>query len=304
MSPGFPPFAEFEIREAGLEDVATLFVTHAAVTSTGAGQLLEWTRLLEERLEAGGRAWLLLRRRQPAGYALIDPLPGLPGIVDLTGGIVPAGQRRGLGSKLLSEVITTIRQPGIRQLSCRVENLDEGPALFLMKHGFTVEHEECLLQLNDLSRLPPIPDHPSGNLTTYPRSKAVAEFCKLYERSFAGMPWSQPYTEAEVESILSEAEDLRFMENSAETIGVIWLEALGDGQARIEPLGVAQNYQGSGYGRRLLVAALHEFRRRKIGMVEIGLWRENVAAMHLYQSLGFIEVGNWYYLAYDLAPVA
>jgi mycothiol synthase len=300
MDPRFPPFMYLEIREAGPDDAATLFIVHAAIASADAGQLFEWTRLLEERLETGGRAWLGFRGRQVAGYALIDPLPGLPGVVDLTGGIIPAGQRQGWGSELLSEVIAISRQAGIRQLSCRVDNLADGPATFLVKRGFTIDHEECLLQLADLSQLPPIPDHPPGNLITHSRPKAVAEFCRLYERSFTGLPWSQPYTEAEVESILSKAEDLLFMENSVETIGVAWLEELGDGQARIEPLGVAQNYQGSGHGRRLLLAALHEFRRRKGSVVEIGLWRDNAAAMRLYQSLGFIEVANWYYLAHDL----
>jgi ribosomal protein S18 acetylase RimI-like enzyme len=304
MSSRIPPFINFETREAGPDDAATIFIVHAAVAAADAGQLLEWTRQLEERLEAGGRAWLAFRERQATGYALIDPLPGLPGIVDLTGGIILPGRRQGLGSNLLSEVITRTRQAGIRHLSCRVETLDKGPAAFLMKQGFTIEHEECLLRLADLSRLPPIPIHPPGNFITYSRPKAIAEFCKLYERSFAGVPWSQPYTETEVESILSKSEDLIFLENSTETIGVVWLEALGDGQARIEPLGIAQNYQGMGHGRRLLLAALHEFRRRKVNMVEIGLWRDNMAAMHLYQSLGFIEVGNWYYLAYDLTSMA
>jgi ribosomal protein S18 acetylase RimI-like enzyme len=304
MSSRIPPFINFEIREAGPDDAATIFIVHAAVADADAGQLFEWTRLLEERLEAGGRAWLGFRGRQAAGYALIDPLPGLPGVVDLTGGIIPAAQRQGWGSELLSRVIATSRQAGIRQLSCRVENLDEGPAAFLMQHGFMIDHEECLMQLADLSRLPPIPDHPPGNLINYSRTKAVAEFCRLYERSFAGLPWSQPYTETEVESILSKAEDLLFLENSVEPIGVAWLEELGSEQTRIEPLGVAQNYQGSGHGRRLLLAALHEFRRRKVSLVEIGLWRDNTVAMRLYQSLGFIEVANWYYLAHDLGSMA
>jgi hypothetical protein len=49
-----------------------------------------------------------------------------------------------------------------------------------------------------------------------------------------------------------------------------------------------------------LLGALHSLRRQGARLVEIGLWRQNAVAMNLYQSLGFFETGNWYYLACDL----
>ena len=50
----------------------------------------------------------------------------------------------------------------------------------------------------------------------------------------------------------------------------------------------------------MLLAALHNLRRRGARVVEIGLWRQNAPAMNLYISLGFKEAANWYYLACDV----
>lgn len=294
------PADGYRIRVAGPEDAADLFVTQAAVIPMDAGQLLAWAQELEERLEAGGRAWLIAAGRRPIGYALLDPLPGLPGVYDLSGGIIPVWQRQGAGTALLQHILNAAGASGAVQLSCRVDELAGEIAPFLLRRGFFIEHEECILELAALDDLPPVPLEPGGRILTIPRDRAVAEFCRLYERSFAGTRWSQPYTPEEVEGMLTGAEDIMFLEMGGAAIGVVWLELLGDGRGRVEPIGIDRAYQGQGHGRRLLLAALHELHRRGTNLVEIGLWRENAGAMHLYQSLGFREVANWYYLAYDL----
>lgn len=295
------PEFHYQIREVDPDDMAALFVVHAAITPTGAGLLLEWTQELEERLESGGRAWVIARGRRAAGYATIDPLPGLPGVYDLAGGIVPARRRQGLGGRLLRHVQTMAAETGARQLSGRVQRLEDETATFMLHHGFFVEHEECLLELADLSDLPPTPVDPPGEQVTYSQGRAVSEFCRVYDTAFAGKAWSQPYTEIEVAAMLAQPEDLLFTIRDGEPIGVVWHEVLPDGRGRVEPLGIAPEFQGRGYGRRLLLAALHELRRRRARVVEIGTWRDNAAALGLYGSLGFVEVDNWFYLAYDVA---
>ncbi len=303
MSTRISLFDPYEIRDYHPDDAAPLFVAHAAIAAAEADQLLTWTHLLEERLEAGGHVWLAARGQRLAGYAAIDPLPGLPGVVDLSGGVVPAWRRQGLGTRLLRHVETAATALGVRQLSCRMDTLEDEAARFLMGRGFFVEHEECMLELADLSELPVEPAGPPGEIVTYPQARAVAEFCRLYERSFEGAPWSQPYTEAEVSATLARPEDLLFLTQDGEPIGVVWHERLPDGRGRVEPLGIARAHQGRGHGRRLLLAALHGLRRQGALLVEIGLWRQNDPAMNLYQSLGFTEATNWYYLARDLPVV-
>jgi ribosomal protein S18 acetylase RimI-like enzyme len=289
------PFAPFEIRSAGPQDAAALFIVHAAIAPADAGQLLDWTADMEERLESGAQAWLIALARQPTGYALIDALPGLPGVYDLSGGIVPARRRQGLGGRLLAHAARAAG-PDARRFSCRVERLEDETAVFLLRRGFAVEHEECLLELTDLESLPPMPAGAPGDLITYPAERAVPEFLRLYAAAFDGLPWSQPYSRTEVVAALARPEDLLFVAVGGEPIGVVWQELLPDDRGRIEPIGIARAHQGRGHGRRLLRAVLDALRRRGARSVEIGLWRQNAAAMNLYQSLGFGEVANWYYL--------
>lgn len=247
-----------------------------------------------------GRVWVAASGRSLHGYVALSALPGLPGLVDLTGGVTPKRRRQGLGGQLLAHAVGHAPALGARHLSARVERLEDDTARFLLRRDFTVGHEECLLELYDLSALPPVPDAPGLAVVTLPRERAIAEFIRLYDQSFAGRPWSQPYTEAEVAAGLGRAEDLLFAMRGGVPVGVVWSERLPNGRGRIEPIGVVSAHQGQGYGRRLLLAALRNLRRQGATVVEIGLWRDNAAAMHLYKSLGFREVANWYYLARDL----
>jgi len=295
-------FDAYDIRDYHADDAAALFVLRAAVEPVDAGEMLAWTEALEERLEGGTRVWLLARGRRLAGYALVEPLPGLPGVYDLSGGVTPARRRRGLGGRLLAHVAAQAPALGAQQLSTRVEQLDDEAAVFLLRRGFAVEHEECLLELADLSALPPVPDAPGVAVVALPRRQAVAEFLRLYQQSFDGRPWSQPYSEVEVAATLTRADDLLFATVEGRPVGVVWHERLPDGRGRVEPIGIAAAHQGQGLGRRLLLAALHSLRAQRASLVEIGLWRTNEVAMHLYKGLGFTEVANWYYLARDLTP--
>lgn len=294
------PFLPFEAREIRPDETAALFVVHAAIAPVDAGQLLDWTQELEERLEAGSRAWVVARGWRLAGYAAVDQLPGLPGVYYLTGGIVPARRRQGLGTMLLRHVQEVVADAGIRQLSCRVADLEDDTAGFLLRRGFYVEHEECLLALDDFSGLPPLRDELSLSLAVFPQAEAVAHFLRVYDDSFTGMAWSQPYTEAEVFALLAQPDDLLFAVIEGRPVGVIWHEMISTEIGRVEPLGVAHGYQGQGIGRRLLLAALEGLRQRGAREVQIGVWRTNHAAMALYTSLGFVESDNWYFLAHDV----
>ena len=293
-------FDAYDIRDYRPDDTAALFVVAAAIELLDAGQMVAWTEELEGRVESGARVWVLARGRRLAGYAAVESLPGLPGVYDLSGGVVPARRGRGLGGRLLAYVAAHAPALGASELSARVERLEDEAAVFLLQRDFAVEHEECLLELSDLSALPPVPDAPGVAFVTLSRQQAIAEFGRLYDQSFAGRPWSQPYTPAEVAATLGQADDLLFATLDGQPIGVVWHERLPDGRGRVEPIGIAAAQQGRGHGRRLLLAALHSLRRQGAAPVEIGLWRSNEVAMHLYKGLGFTEVANWYYLARDL----
>jgi ribosomal protein S18 acetylase RimI-like enzyme len=68
----------------------------------------------------------------------------------------------------------------------------------------------------------------------------------------------------------------------------------------IEPIGIVPLHQGQGFGRLLLLLAIHRLAEGGHNAVKIGLWASNYVALHLYHSVGFRPVGRRYYLARDL----
>lgn len=293
------PIPRYVVKEIGPRDIAGFVAVYADVNGDRS-RPAEGADGFVEQLATGAHLWVIgPETMEPAGYAIIDPIPGLPGVYDFRGGVVPTARRRGLGAALLSHVQTTAGAAGVRRLSVRVDALADEAAVFLLRRGFVVEHEEVLLQRESRAALPPIPAEPSGDLVTYPRPRAIREFCRLYLESFQDRPWSQPYSEAEVEETLVDAEDLLFMEVAGRPIGVAWQQTPFNEPGEVEPLGIIPEYHGRGYGRRLLLAALHHL-RRGAATLQIGAWRQNTIALNLYKSVGFSEVQNWYYLSCDL----
>ena len=63
------------------------------------------------------------------------------------------------------------------------------------------------------------------------------------------------------------------------------------GCAEIEDLFVVVAYRRQGVGRRLLVVAEREARRRRFGKLGLAVGVENLAARRLYQRQGFVDTG-------------
>jgi ribosomal protein S18 acetylase RimI-like enzyme len=294
--------SSYTVRPYTPGDEAAMYTVTATLHAADAGDLLGWTLRLEETLEAGGAAWVAARGKRVNGYAILAPVPGLPGVFELTGGVATPWQGRGLGTNLLAAVKADAPAVGARRLSCFVADLTGESGRFLLNRGFFVEHEECLLERDMALGLPDAGEHPELAVRTLPRETAVALFPTLYETSFAGLPWAQPYSAAETEALLDRADDLLFLVRGEEPVGFAWLETELAGMGRIEPFGIVADHQGRGYGAWLLRAALARLRERRVAVARLGLWRENTAAMTLYQKAGFNETSNWYYLAYDFVP--
>ncbi len=254
-------------------------------------------RHLAHILATGGRAWVIADADELAGYATVSPVSGLEGVVELEGLISPAWQRQGLAGRLLDHLIEQLTGTAVRQLSCCVSSADSPAARFLRRHHFFVEHEEWLMILADLAELPPMP---AANLRSFSRSLAITEFCALYQQSFAGFPWYQPYTPAEVAAALDEPADLCFLVLQGKPAGFVWTHRVDRRLGQIEPLGVMAPLRGQGHGRTLLLAGLHQLAGQGCQAVNIGLWRDNQVALNLYKSLGFQHQQTLTYLAYNL----
>ena len=194
-----------------------------------------------------------------------------------------------------------MQQTAVQQVSCQVRTLDNPAARFLRKHGFYVEHEEWQMMRADLRHLPQPVEKDGVKIVTQRRAEAVRHFHHLFSTSFAGLPWDQPYSPQEIDTALDIAVDILFLTLDSKPIGFAWLHLQASGLGMVEPLGVLPEYQQQGYGRFLLLSALHELARRGASRAPIGAWRANQTAIHLYQSLGFTHHETITFLAYDLA---
>jgi ribosomal protein S18 acetylase RimI-like enzyme len=76
-------------------------------------------------------------------------------------------------------------------------------------------------------------------------------------------------------------------------VGVNLVIASGDELASIIEISVDPAYQGRGLGRSLMAAALQVLRRDRYARAELAVTEDNAAAIHLYESLGFVDVGRF-----------
>lgn len=249
--------------------------------------------------------WLMWQDGELIGYTAVTPLPGLPHIYELEGGIRPDKRRQGLGSQLLQRVITAVKQQISQpsQLSYQLTDSTDPVAHFLRRHAFYPEHKEFSLAIDaeQLAAIGPIPPPRPASLAIarFPLASAIAHFRALYDRAFAGHAWHQPFSAEEVEATLDDPRDMLFLVAGETPIGFAWLRL--DGEAgEIEPIGIVPDYQGQGNGRYLLLQALQTLRKRGAQQVTISAWADNQPAIHLYQSVGFQRTQTRLYLARDL----
>ena len=289
------------MRAAEPAEAAALARLYATLTDPDAATLLLPPAAFARRLQAdhpgGVRYWLAYRDRRPVGYASVSPAPGLPGVYDLDGGVLPDHRRQGGGSRLLMAIVGALRAQGARRQSHPTPSLDTQAARFLLSHDFVVGHREMQLQRADLEALsvPALP--PSIRLQTFARPVAADHFRHLYEAAFRDSPWYQPYhSAAEVETELDRATDLLFLTAGSRVVGFAWLRGPLDGVGEIEPIGLIPRWRGQGLGRVLLLAALDRQRRRGAARAQVALWRDNERALALYRSLDFRPVGQRYFL--------
>ncbi|HEX6383355.1 MAG TPA: GNAT family N-acetyltransferase [Anaerolineae bacterium] len=288
------------VRHYDHSDAVALTPIHNAVYPDEPRMTASFQQHTASLEQAGGNAWVVEAKGEVVGYAAVTPIPGLDGILGLEGFIAPAYRRQGLGSRLLLYVIQELEQSGAGQLSHYVTTVDAPAAHFLRHHGFFIEHEEWVMVLPELTHLPPLLPPTGCHLQTFNRSQAIQYFCSLYDQSFSNHRWYQPYSHAEVAATLDGAADILFLVCAFRPVGFVWTRMAESGAGEIEPLGVAKPYQGRGYGRFLLLAGLHRLKERGAQKVALGAWRDNKAALHLYQSLGFQHAYTRTYLAYDL----
>ena len=265
----------------------------------------EWSaRRLDEHLAGvlarDGRIWTLVKGDLLAGYALINPIPGLDTLYDLQGCIAAKARRQGLATHLLGRILADLKGSAVEQIIHPVKSLDSEAALFLLSQDFFVEHQEWRMELFDLSRLAPAKLPAGFYLQIFPSRLAISYFRYLYEISFGGRPWYQPYqSDNEVSAALADPADMLFLMHDGQPAGFAWLRWPETDEAQIEPIGLTGAYQGRGLGHAFLLAILDQAAQQGARRISLGVWLDNKPAIHLYQKTGFRPTFTTTYLAHN-----
>ncbi len=258
-------------------------------------------RLLENRAAFDDHCWVLEANGKAVGYALATAVPGLDKIYQLRGCIDPAARRQGYGGRLLEHVLVALRRCGGLQVSWAADSPGDPAARFLLNRGFFVEHVEVQLEIDPLEGLETAAFPRGFRLRSFHDSEAIDHFLRLYELSFAGRPWYQPYQSVvEVAAELADPAELLFLCQGQDPVGFLWLRWPDVDAAEIEPVGVAPAYQGRGLARPLLLAGLRQAADQGAKKVRLGVWENNSVAIRLYRSLGFRRTKTVTYLAFSL----
>jgi ribosomal protein S18 acetylase RimI-like enzyme len=252
-------------------------------------------------LVSGGFAWVSTQNDQRIAFASLTPVPGLDGLFDLEGGVKLGYRRKGIGTRLLSYVLRELRSTEARQVSFTVSSMESPAAFFFLKSGFFIEHEEWMMELEDLSRFGQISIPSSHHVRTYRRAAAAGLFRELYDSCFSGQAWYQPYlSDNEVSAELEDADDILFLFEGPSPVGFLWLRWPEPDMVAIEPVGITMNHRGRGLGTLLIQYGLHTARSQGARGATLGVWRNNVAAIQLYEAIGFHHSGTLSYMAINV----
>ena len=262
---------------------------------------IQLTHRLRSNDNIGGKTWVIKVDGTVQGSASLTPVPALKGVFDLGGGIAPSMRRRGLGSFLLKQMLKEIPHGEVRQITCSVDSMTSPVALFLQANSFKIEHVEWGMVLDDLSLPDPEIMHGGRRIQLYNRLTATDLFLSLYDASFEGLSWYQPYQSAE--EVLEEMDDddsILILIEEETPVGFIWMRWPDPEIAEFEPIGVVQPYQNRGLGRYLLHEGMRLAASKGALRIAVSVWTGNEPAIHLYRRLGFRHIQTITFLGRDL----
>lgn len=290
------------IRPLRATDMSSLVESYNASFSRSTKNIRELTSSLLRAKWPESQVRVITIGGEPVGYIQAMRVPGLDQHYELQGCIHPKFRHRGLGSSLLASVKKELQGRGVKKITYVVDTESDPGQAFLLKRGFSIEHQEWMMELVDFSNLPE-KDALPGNFTlgTYPESEAISIFRDLYEQIFKDLPWYQPYeSEEQVAEELVDPGDILFLRLVQDNVGFCWLRQRNHQTGEIEPIGLVKRLRRKGLGKDLLLEGLLRLQLRGISRVQIGVWRDNVAGINLYRKVGFRRVQKITHLGIEL----
>ena len=209
----------------------------------------------------------------------------------------PLQNMRAVLRALIRPALKRAEQLGAGAAHLGIPSLEIEPIAVLEGMGFRPVRRFCDLQLSlydiDLEGADRLDwEH------RYFKDGNEAVLSEIQNRCFAGTWGYNPNTVADTVWQLkvrnSSPEDVVLALDKGEVIGYCWTESecgrepsTGQPKGRVYMLGVDSRYRGRDLGRQLLLMGLWHLRKQGCDLVDITVDIENVAAITLYQSLGF-----------------
>ena len=232
--------------------------------------------------------------REIAGYAQLDAAPSAAG-TDLSAELVihPDHRREGLGLALVRALTAEADGHPVR-----VWAHGDLPAAAGLARAAGFDRVRALWQMRrslggrlDQPRFPP-----GITLRTFRPGRDEDEWLGLNRRAFAGHPEQGAWTRRDLE--LREREPwfdpagFFIAERNGAMAGFHWTKVHGPAEGNIGEVyvvGVGPGEQGTGLGRALTLAGLHDLQGRGLAEVMLYADEDNVPAIRLYEALGFIH---------------
>ena len=70
-------------------------------------------------------------------------------------------------------------------------------------------------------------------------------------------------------------------------VGYSWINGIGGPDIPMLGIGIVDEYHNAGLGSKLLRTMIEDARRLGLERVKLGVWADNLRAVHVYKSVGF-----------------
>ena len=238
------------------------------------------------------------------GYMDITPELSI-GRVVLDCWVQPEHRRKGMATKLLSQVMRRARELGVKVAHVNIMEGNPVAQRALPRLGFSLVRRFLELQL-DMTNFKCPDNNRVASDWRYLQHGEEDKLAQIQNRAFAGSWGFNPNTEENIryQTSLSSSspEDIIIICEDSRITGYCWTGivyetgATGEKKGRIFMLGVDPDYRGQNIGKRILLAGLSHLKSKNLRIIELTMDSENKAAYALYRSFGFRvkKSGLWY----------
>lgn len=243
--------------------------------------------------------------QQLIGYIGICCFGGLESPLEITGMVHPEYRRQGVFSKLNDLVLAECKRRNSRSILMLCDKKSSSGQSFIKKIGAVFKNSEYEMYLQENCPEPKEKQLSGINLRKAKNSDAF-EIGKQNAIYFGDcVPDEDLGLEQNNQAegiLLPEDEEKRGMtiylaEKDNQVIGKVNLQ-VNDALGGIFGLGVLPEFRGKGFGRATLLRAIEKLKEANISSIMLQVVAENITALNLYKSCGFLETSTMDYYEY------